>query len=231
VAAEASDMGPKRHALRRHLIVMILLMITMTGCGFVYDLVFFYAGPEKNGFLGDILIEIIVDDPESDVALNQSHLLEGDVEFSLGVRIDVDGDPATGDADGFDVDLRLFWVTDADPPWSGTLASLAGGDQFTHPGAGYPSVDVTPYEVDGYRASYFVGGAVYIEADSGEPMFAVLSDTPRSQFYATYNAPADRLVQDEDTTDMVSGSDTVTDTVGDVPHGFIDIVSARIVFP
>ncbi|MCK4515024.1 MAG: hypothetical protein KAU31_07185, partial [Spirochaetaceae bacterium] len=149
------------------LLLVVAASAVLLGCPVYYgllELFFFSYGVE----MGDVVITLTMRDVSEPLTYYQAHMAgaaPGTAEYSWGVEIDIDDDPTTGDAEGFDVTLVVKLETGGDAtvtaPLSATMAELL------------PEMTVTP-EVIQYadkprpRRAGLAGNALYIGASTDE---------------------------------------------------------------
>jgi len=210
------------------ILLFVILLAVCSGCR-LYK--FFIAESfDEFGTLGKVLITMTLADTALEFAYNQTHLNTGDLELSIGVRMDTDDNLGTGDANGYDVDIALQHLKPATGSQSNiSLSEVVGfgvypvGFETIPVYSGWEETDM-PVFLDDENSLYFVTTEL---DDYLDP----LSSTCRSQFYASYNYPSDPLVFETDEVDIIVGSGSMNDPAGDVTRTYIDILSARIEIP
>jgi hypothetical protein len=217
--------------------------ITLVGCPayfVVLSTVFFTHGT----WMHDVVISITVRDATTAVTHHQEHMAGaavGAVEYAWGVDIDVDNDPATGDAEGYDVTL----VAELD----------TGGESGTDP-VDTQLIDLLeltevnpPYEIlesedpEGILRKVGINErTIYLESESSEHIWwwnvydpqgeivKYIDAEYRARFFTRFNNPPDPGTEIGDTV-MLVGNGSAEDEANDVEPGCIDIISVRMEHP
>ena len=202
------------------LLLFIAILLIYTSCN-LYEYIRAPFNDTSQGMLGEVLIQLTLADTSQSFDINLTGgVPNGNVEVKFGVRIDLDDDIGTGDANGYDVDIafqHLRSVTPADV--TVTLEQAANG---------YSTYNFSSIPVNTYIAQLNGDDLLFETGDSYmEEYFIDISPTAKSQFYTEYYEPD----LTTDTVTVIIGSGTASDPVGDVPgYEFLDIISARIDF-
>ena len=225
--------------------VLVLACATLASCNIYYVLLgsLFY---EFDTHMGDVIITMTLRDASEPLTYHQPHMAGaavGAVEWTWGVRIDVDADASTGDPDGFDVTLVAKLQTGgatADPVEASLRDVLAAAD-VTPPIGGYPySADELEYEELESRQVGLSGATIYIGARANEDDvwaypsdvydFLSLPQNYRAQFFTLCNNPPDPGTVIGDTAELV-GNGTASDPEDAALPGCLDIVEVRMEHP
>lgn len=208
------------------LVVVVLLCTGLFGCR-LYYLFFTVVTLGEIGFTGipaaDIVATFTVDNILVPIEFDQLHLNVGDLEMAFGIRIDVDDNPATGDASGYDVDVSVQYLRHdttspgVDLPIAGLIDPPDGQSLF----ASNPAGTVVTWSADDLHNTIII----FVLAD--DPVFADFSPNCRTQFYSHYHPLAGPI---EDTVADIVGSGALTDAAGDITPGSIDLTSVDIDF-
>ena len=163
--------------------------------------------------------------PES-LTFYQDHVGDNIIEHTWDLNIDTDGDPSTGDIDGYDMQISInnYKI----PGMAPTVMSIMDATRkYTW---------IYTNQIPAY-APGTIGHHIRAEIDTSANTikmivredFAELADfdiTDRFRFTAFYQSPTGMVL--EETPENLPGSNMVSDPDGDVIYDYIDILEGKI---
>ena len=165
----------------------------------------------------DIVVTLTLADADAVLAFNLASTPANVLEYRWGVKFDTDGDPLTGDANGFDTAMELTHWKWPGAEYSATIPEGTQHNTWILDGTSVPY---------GHAVTAYVAGpqTLVMAGDSSWRELAFLNQGDRMYLY-TYERNSG-----QDTTAITTDA-SVADSSGDVVHGYIDILEGSIQRP
>jgi hypothetical protein len=176
--------------------------------------------------VGEYLITLKLKNVPESLTFYQDYVGDNIIEHTWDVNIDTDGDPSTGDINGYDIQISInnykipgmapsvMSIMDATRKYTWILADTSpayGPGTYGHPIRA--EIDTSANTIK-----------MIVREDFAE--LADLDITDRFRFTAFYKTPTGLIL--EETPENQPGSNMVSDPEGDVEYDFIDILEGKI---
>jgi len=173
-------------------------------------------------YLGDLQVVVECDSIPSELTFAQGNASWDEVEYTWGVFIDVDNNPATGDSAGFEAWIGVRKYGDYTAPYNASVEQEIRSD-----------AQLLCFEQgDWWRLQkcqlFKSGDTLVFFASSGWHELSGLDGDSRIRIQTGYASPGGWVI---DTSPDAQVRDGATDASGDVAFPFIDVVGGQVILP
>jgi hypothetical protein len=171
--------------------------------------------------VGEYVITLKLKNVPEELTFYQDHVPDNRLEYSWSVVIDTDGNPNTGDWEGYDVEISISnWKFTGSKPITKSIIDGTQKNTWILSDTGSSYGHPIKAEID-YNTNSIM---MIVREDLAE--LADLDITDRFRFITDYYSPGGPNW--DETSENQPGSNIVSDPEGDVGYDFIDILEGKI---